>query len=82
MHSSIDTSPFHVLYGGSPPLWSVISGGSATNAELDNYLTNQDALLVELKIHLQRAQQKMQSYANQRRRIVSFEVGEHVYVKI
>ena len=56
--------------------------GSAANAEVDNYLTNWDALLTELKNHLHRAQQKMQQYANQKRRAVSFEVGEHVYVKL
>ena len=82
MHYSIGTSPFQALYGRRPPPLVRYEWGSAANAEVDNYLTNRDALLTELKNHLHHAQQKMQQYANQKRRAVSFEVGEHVYVKL
>ena len=81
-HSSIGTSPFHAIYGRSPLPLVRYEWGSTANREVDNYLTTRDALLAELKDHLQHAQQKMQQYANKKRRAISFEVGEHVYLKL
>ena len=70
-HSSIGTSPFHTLYGQSPPTLVCYEWGSAATVEVDNYLNTRDALLAELKDHLHRAQQKKQQYANKKRRAVS-----------
>lgn len=59
IHLSIGTSPFHVLYGCQPAPLVRYEWGSAANAEVDNYLKARDAILVELKAHLQPDQQKM-----------------------
>ena len=44
--------------------------------------TSRDAIMMELKHHLQRAQQRMQQSANLHRRDVSYNIDNHVFVKL
>uniref|UniRef100_A0A803PV97 Chromo domain-containing protein n=1 Tax=Cannabis sativa TaxID=3483 RepID=A0A803PV97_CANSA len=50
--------------------------------EVEQTLQARDATLVLLKANLLRAQQKMKTQANKKRREVNFEVGDLVYVKL
>lgn len=45
-------------------------------------LVDRDEALRQLKYHLLRAQQQMKKYADKKRRNVSFEVGEWVFLKL
>lgn len=54
----------------------------AITFEVDQYLRNRDDVLEELKVHLQRSQQIMKAHADGKRRDVSFEVGDLVYLKL
>lgn len=58
-HSSIKMSPFQALYGRPPPtIPPYHTGGSLVN-EVDIQLTNQDALLQQLKLNLQSVNHRM-----------------------
>ena len=45
-------------------------------------LLDRDEALCQLKHHLSHAQELMRKYANQKRRDMSFEVGEWVFLKL
>lgn len=79
---SINMSPFKALYGRSPP--SLIRAGHNTTPvdNLDQLLQERDAIIDDLNYHLLRAQHRMQKWANKKRRHVSFEVGDLVYLKL
>ena len=56
--------------------------GSTANQEVESVLLQRDAILEELKCHLQRAQQKMKGHGDSKRREVQLSYGEFVYVKL
>ena len=56
--------------------------GSTANQEVESVLLQREAILEELKCHLQRAQQNMKEHADSKHREVQWSVGEFVYVKL
>ena len=75
-------TPFRALYGGySPPLVRY-ELGSAASAKVEHRLLNCNAILLELKDDLQRAQHRMQQSANAHRRDVVYKVDDYVFVKL
>ena len=81
-HSSAGMAHFKALYGRDPPPLIRYELGSDVNAEVEQQPIQHDVILTELKSHLSRAQQKMQSFADSKRRDVNYEVGTFVYVKL
>lgn len=81
-HSSLKMTPFRVLYGRDPPRLLGYDQGAAVTFEVDRHLQDRDRVLGELRDQLVRAQQIMKASAYGKRRDVTFEVGEMVYLKL
>ena len=81
-HKSLQTTPFHVVYGREHPGLIRFEEGSTSNFELEESLKLQDKMLEQLKLNLLRAQQIMKNQADQKRQDVSLEVGDMVYLKL
>ncbi|GJR93397.1 ty3-gypsy retrotransposon protein [Tanacetum coccineum] len=81
-HTSMNMTPFKVLYGRDPP--HLIYYGSVPSPvfEVHRYLEERDCILKELKEHLLRAQERMKKQADKHRTDVEFEVGDWVYIKL
>lgn len=81
-HASIQISPFEVVYGRAPPILVNYERGTAKNEEVENELITRDEILRKVKKELVKAQQRMKKYYDEGRRMVSFEVGDYVYLKL
>ncbi|PWA47683.1 hypothetical protein CTI12_AA343190 [Artemisia annua] len=81
-HSSINTTPFEVVYGHKPPLHVPYVGGDRIVEVVDRTLTAREATIDKLKFHLKRAQDRMKSHADKGRTDRTYEVGDWVYVKL
>ena len=74
-------TPFKAVYGRDPP--ALIRGEVLSNVEeVNTMLLERNGMLEELKFHLEQAQCKMKKYADQKRREMSYAVGDMVYLKI
>ncbi|GAU10042.1 hypothetical protein TSUD_272800 [Trifolium subterraneum] len=81
-HVSIGQTPFEVVYGRKPPPLIRFASNETKVAAVAVELSERDEALRQLKLHLLRSQEKMASYANKKRRDLSFEVGEWVFLKL
>ena len=80
-HGAIQMTPFRALYGRDPP--TLIRGGrESTVIEVQTLMEERNHMLDELKFQLERAQNRMRTYADKKRREIEFEVGERVYLKL
>jgi hypothetical protein len=80
--TSLQMSPFEALYGRkcrTPLMWSetgdrlYFGPGSIVEAEEN---------VAKVRENLKIAQSRQKSYADKRRRDLSFDVGDHVYLKV
>ncbi|GKC93441.1 actin-binding, cofilin/tropomyosin type protein, partial [Tanacetum coccineum] len=81
-HTSIRCSPFEALYGRkckSPVLWAKIGEGSLIRPELVQETTNKVVVIKEM---LQAARDRQKSYADSGRKMMEYEVGENVLLKV
>ncbi|KAI5442459.1 hypothetical protein KIW84_011505 [Lathyrus oleraceus] len=81
-HVTTETTPFEVVYGRKPPHLIRFSQGETRVEAVATNLVERDEALRQLKHNLLRAQQQMKKYADKKRRDVSFEVGEWVFLKL
>ncbi|KAI5423285.1 hypothetical protein KIW84_046321 [Lathyrus oleraceus] len=81
-HVTTDTTPFEVVYGRKPPPLIRFSQGETRVEAVASDLVDQGEALRKLKHNLLRAQQQMKKYADKKRRDVSFEMGEWVFLKL
>ena len=82
IHSATKMTSFEAVYGILPPhLLTYVPGTSRVQA-VDEYLRDRDTILYELRHNLSLARQRMKSQADLKRREVSFEVGDYVYLKL
>ena len=63
-HTTAKTIPFCIGYGWDPPSLLTYEVGSSIFLAVDQQLLNSDAILVELRQHLHRAQQRMKAQAD------------------
>ncbi|GKF17755.1 putative reverse transcriptase domain-containing protein [Tanacetum coccineum] len=81
-HLSIRCAPFEALYGRkcrSPVLWAEIGEGSVIGPELVLETTYKVVLIKE---KLKAARDCQKSYADKRRKLLEFEVGDRVLLKV
>lgn len=80
--SSLNTTPFQVVYGRPPPLLLAYGDQKTSNNTLDQQLVARDLALLSIKEQLAVAQNRMKKYADLKHREVQFEVGDMVYLKL
>ncbi|GJT32856.1 putative reverse transcriptase domain-containing protein [Tanacetum coccineum] len=76
-HSSIHCAPFEALYGRkcrSPVLWAEIGDSGLIRPELVQETTNE---VVVIRDRLKAARDRQKSYADNRRKPLEFQVGDH-----
>ena len=81
-HSSIEMAPFEALYGRrcrSPICWNEVGERKLLGPELVQLTTEKIQLIRE---RLLAAQSRQKSYADNRRRDLEFQVGDHVFLKV
>nr|GEZ02492.1 reverse transcriptase domain-containing protein [Tanacetum cinerariifolium] len=81
-HASIKAAPFEALYGRkcrSPICWSEVGESLLTSPELVRETTEK---IVQIKNCLLTARSRQKSYADLKRRLTEFEVGDKVMLKV
>lgn len=81
-HSSIQTTPYEVLYGQKPPIHAPYMSGESAVEQVDRTLQAMEQAINLIKFHLTRAQDRMRSLANKHITDRDFDVGNWVYVKL
>lgn len=81
-HSSLGRSPFEVLYGHPPCHFGLTPSSAIEVLELDSWLSERETMLAAVRQHLLRAHQRMKYQADKRRSDHSFNVGDHVFLKL
>jgi hypothetical protein len=81
-HTSIGMTPFKVVYGRDPPTLIRYEIHNNDPPLLQQLLTERDDTITALKANLTRAQQIMKKFADPKRRLVEFQVGDMVLVKL
>jgi ribonuclease HI len=80
--TSLKMSPFEALYGRkcrTPLMWSEVGDRIV---ERSDFIEAAEDKVAEIRANLKAAQSRQKSYADKRRRELSFEVGDHVYLKV
>nr|GFD25553.1 reverse transcriptase domain-containing protein [Tanacetum cinerariifolium] len=81
-HSSIKAAPFKALYGRkcrSPICWNEVEESHLTGPELVQETTEK---IVQIKNRLLTARSRQKTYADLKRRLTEFEVGDKVMLKV
>ncbi|WVZ16861.1 hypothetical protein V8G54_009843 [Vigna mungo] len=81
-HSSTGYSPFHIIYDKPAPSIPHYLLGSSSVEAVDTLLASRQDLLAQLQRKLLKAQANMKHYAYLKRRDISYEVGDLVYVRL
>ena len=81
-HTSINTTPYHVLYRQSPPAHVVYTLGDSPNESVYRSLVAREAVVQLLKFHLLRAHDRMKAITDRRRTERVFGIGELVLLKL
>lgn len=81
-HSATNRTPFEVVYGRKPPTIARWGLGETRVAAVQRELLDRDEALRQLKLQLQRAQDRMKTQADTKRVEKSFVLGEWVFVKL
>eukprot|EP00253_Pinus_taeda_P029719 PITA_29719 len=81
-HTSLQMSPFEVLYGRkcrTPSRWSGPEDRLMLGPEM---LKEMEELVKKVQSNLKPAQDKQKNFADRKRRFKEYQVGDHVYVRI
>ncbi|GJY63133.1 putative reverse transcriptase domain-containing protein [Tanacetum coccineum] len=81
-HASIKAAPFEALYGRkcrSPVCWAEVGDAQLTGPELIHEITEK---IVQIKQIIQAAHDRQKSYADVRRKLLEFQVGDRVMLKV
>ncbi|KAJ6803135.1 uncharacterized protein M6B38_109165 [Iris pallida] len=81
-HDSIKMAPFEALYGRkcrSPISWTDVGERQLLGPELVTQIVD---IVKAVRSHLQAAQDRQKMWADKHRRILEFQPGDHVFLKI
>ncbi|GKE22498.1 retrotransposable element Tf2 [Tanacetum coccineum] len=81
-HTTIKTTPYHVVYGQAPPDHITYTKGDSLVDAVDRSLSAREAAIDLLKFHIKRSQNRMKSLADKHRSDREFEEGVWVYLKL
>jgi len=81
-HSSLQQSPFQVLYGQSPRQLGIDSSAACSVTSLAEWMQQKAAMQSLIQQHLARARNRMKLQADKKRTERSFPLGAWVYVKL
>lgn len=81
-HSSIQATPYEILYGQKPPIYIPYLAGRSANEAVDRSLNARTQMLELIKHNLHRAQNRMAQMANRHRSDRVFMVDDWVYLKL
>lgn len=81
-HTSLQTSPFKVVYGRDPPRLLSYAPGSTRVEAIDQALLDRDVILAKIKIRLQQAQSRMKEYYDKGHREVKYAPGALVWLRL
>nr|GFA49905.1 putative reverse transcriptase domain-containing protein [Tanacetum cinerariifolium] len=81
-HTSIKAAPFEALYGRkcrSPVCWAEVGDAQLTGPEIIHETTKK---IVQIKSRIQAAHDRKKSYADLKRKLMDFQVGDKVTLKV
>lgn len=81
-HSSLQTSPYEVVYGQAPPTHLPYLPGENATPAVDRTLSAREAVIQLLKFHLIRAQNRMTQQSDKNHSDRNFTTGDFVYLKL
>jgi len=81
-HASTGMTPYQALYGRPPPSLPAYFDGATPVHEVEQTLLHRDELLLQLKQHLATATNRMKQTADKKRRDVSFNEGDMVFLRL
>lgn len=81
-HSGLGLTPYEVTFGKKPPTIMQYVVGNSNVEAVDDFLTSQEVVFLELRKKLLKAQEHMKKCANNNCREVKFENGDWVMVRL
>ncbi|GJX41673.1 putative nucleotidyltransferase, ribonuclease H [Tanacetum coccineum] len=81
-HASIKAAPFEALYGRkcrSPVCWAEVGEAQLTGPDLVQETTEK---IIQIKQRIQAARDRQKSYADLKRKLMEFQVGDRVMLKV
>lgn len=81
-HSATKVTPFEALYGYSPPQLGLGSAPKSQVEAVNTFLRDRQAAMSQLKLNLQKAQERMKRNDDQHRSERKFKKGDWVYLKL
>ncbi|GKB09272.1 retrotransposable element Tf2 [Tanacetum coccineum] len=81
-HTSINTTPFEVVYGQPPTFHVPYVVGTSSVDKVDRTLAAREEAINVLKFHLRRAQDRMKAITDGHRTDRHYAVGDMVYLKL
>jgi hypothetical protein len=81
-HSSLQRSPFQVLYGHSPRQLGIDSSAACSVESIEEWMKQKTEMQALIQHHLARAQNRMKLQADKKRTERIFKVGDWVYIKL
>ncbi|GJW42419.1 retrotransposable element Tf2 [Tanacetum coccineum] len=81
-HSVLDTTPYEVVYGQTPPMHIYYMAKDSPVEAVDRNLQAREQVFQFLKFNLKKAQDRIKSQADKRRADKSFQVNDWVYLKL
>jgi len=81
-HSSIEMAPYEALYGRrcrTPICWDEVGERRLSKVE---FIDQTNEIVKKIRERLRAAQDRQKTYADVRRRPLTFKVGDHVFLKV
>nr|KYP45064.1 TMV resistance protein N [Cajanus cajan] len=80
--SMMESSPYEIVYGQTPPTYLPYLPGESKVELVDRSLQKREEMLKLAKFHMKRAQERMKQLADKHRSEREFQVGDLVFVKL